>query len=76
MTFGEQVRDARKGRGWTQEELARRSSLSLRTVTRIELDEVEVTLPTLLKLVRELPGEHLSFCDSKWEIVVTAKRRK
>jgi transcriptional regulator with XRE-family HTH domain len=76
MTFGEQIRDARKGRGWSQEELARRASVSLRTITRVELGEVDVTLPTLIKLARELPGEHLSFSDSKWEIVLTVRRRK
>lgn len=53
-TFGEQLREARKGKVLTQETLARRADLTEKTVRRMESDEHTPTLLTLLKLTREL----------------------
>lgn len=62
MTFGEQVRKLRKKNGLTLAELAARSGLSVRTLTRTESGIVEPHLQGVLALVREL-GETL-FLDA------------
>lgn len=53
-SFGEQLREARKGKGMTQEVCARRSNLLVKTVERMESDNHDPSLSTLLKLTREL----------------------
>jgi transcriptional regulator with XRE-family HTH domain len=49
--LGENVRTARKARGWTQEELAHRSGLAVVQVSRIERGVREIRLTTLLRLI-------------------------
>jgi transcriptional regulator with XRE-family HTH domain len=49
--FGENVRAARRARGWTQEELAHRTGLATVQVSRIERGRREVRLTTLLRLL-------------------------
>jgi HTH-type transcriptional regulator / antitoxin HipB len=60
--FGENVRAARKARGWTQEELAHKSGLAPVQVSRIERGVREIRLTTLLRLLAALetsPGKLL-----------------
>jgi transcriptional regulator with XRE-family HTH domain len=40
-TFGQRLREARKFKGFTQEQLAREINMTLRSVQRWEADEVE-----------------------------------
>lgn len=60
--FGENVRAARKARGWTQEDLSGHSGLAVVQVSRVERGAREIRLTTLLRLLRALdipPGELL-----------------
>jgi transcriptional regulator with XRE-family HTH domain len=50
-TFGTNVREARKARGWTQEDLAHETGLAVVQVSRIERGKREIRLTTLLRLV-------------------------
>ncbi len=50
--FGQNVRTARLARGWTQEELARRSGLATVQISRIERGRREVRITTLLRLMK------------------------
>jgi transcriptional regulator with XRE-family HTH domain len=52
--FGDNVRTARKARGWTQEELAHRTKLAVPQVSRIERGVREIRLGTLVKLLKAL----------------------
>lgn len=52
--FGRNVREARAGRGWTQEDLAGRTGLSPVQISRIERGVREVRLSTLVKLTAGL----------------------
>lgn len=52
--FGENVRAARKARGWTQEELAEKTGLAAVQVSRIERGVREVRITTLLRLLKAL----------------------
>lgn len=47
--FGEIIRTARKGRGWSQTELGKRSGLSRPTIARVEASS-DVTTATLAKI--------------------------
>lgn len=49
--LGENVRDARKQRGWTQEELSARTKLAVVQISRIERGKREIRLSTLIRLV-------------------------
>lgn len=58
--FGENVRAARKAKGWTQEDLAHESGLATVEVSRIERGVREIRLTTLLRLIQALetsPGK-------------------
>jgi len=58
--FGENVRAARKAKGWTQEDLAHASGLATVQVSRIERGVREIRLTTFLRLIAALgtsPGE-------------------
>jgi transcriptional regulator with XRE-family HTH domain len=46
--FGKNVRNARRARGWTQEELAHRTGLSSVQISRIERGRREIRLTTPL----------------------------
>jgi transcriptional regulator with XRE-family HTH domain len=52
--FGANVRAARLGRGWTQEDLAHATGLATVQVSRIERGVREIRLTTLLRLVTAL----------------------
>lgn len=52
--FGENVRAARKAKGWTQEDLAHESGLAPVQVSRIERGVREIRLTTLLRLLTAL----------------------
>lgn len=52
--FGENVRAARKAKGWTQEELAHESGLAPVQVSRIERGVREIRLTTLVRLLTAL----------------------
>lgn len=52
--FGTNVRQARLGRGWTQEDLAHASGLATVQISRIERGAREIRLTTLLRLLRAL----------------------
>lgn len=52
--FGENVRAARKERGWTQEELAEKTGLAAVQISRIERGVREVRITTLLRLLKAL----------------------
>lgn len=52
--FGKNVRQARKAKGWTQEELAHESGLTPVQVSRIERGVREIRLTTLVRLLAAL----------------------
>jgi transcriptional regulator with XRE-family HTH domain len=52
--FGENVRAARKEKGWTQEDLAHSSGLAPVQVSRIERGVREIRLTTLVRLLAAL----------------------
>lgn len=49
--LGENVRDARTDRGWTQEELSARTKLAVVQISRIERGKREIRLSTLIRLL-------------------------
>lgn len=53
-SFGENVRAARKAKGWTQEDLAHKSGLAVVQISRIERGVREVRITTLLRLLKAL----------------------
>jgi len=53
-TFGKRVRELRKARGWTQEQLAEAADLHENYVSRLETGEQEPGLFVLLRLCRAL----------------------
>jgi transcriptional regulator with XRE-family HTH domain len=52
--FGANVREARKAKGWTQEELAHESGLAPVQISRIERGVREIRLTTLVQLLAAL----------------------
>jgi transcriptional regulator with XRE-family HTH domain len=52
-SFGEIIREARKKRGWSQEELGQKSGLSRPTIARVEADN-DVTTATISKIAQAL----------------------
>lgn len=55
LTLGVLVRQARKAKGWTQEQMAHETGLSLPTISRIERD-VQVPSIETLKLIARATG--------------------
>jgi transcriptional regulator with XRE-family HTH domain len=55
--FGQRVRAARRGKPWTQEQLAEKTGLNLVQISRIERGVREVRLTTLLALISALEVE-------------------
>jgi transcriptional regulator with XRE-family HTH domain len=49
--FGENVRQARHDRGWTQEDLSAETGLAVVQVSRIERGKREIRLSTLVRLL-------------------------
>jgi transcriptional regulator with XRE-family HTH domain len=74
-SFGEQLRDARKERPWTQLQLSRNAEVGYRTVVRIEADTHDTTMGTLVKLVREFPYQKFTFMTGGYEVTVMAHRK-
>lgn len=52
-SFGEIIREARKKRGWSQQELGQKSGLSRPTIARVEADS-DVTTATIGKIAQAL----------------------
>jgi transcriptional regulator with XRE-family HTH domain len=52
--FGQNVRNARLARGWTQEDLAAHTGLAVVQVSRVERGKREIRLTTLLRLLTAL----------------------
>jgi transcriptional regulator with XRE-family HTH domain len=52
--FGQNVREARLARGWTQEDLSSASGLAVVQVSRVERGVREIRLTTLLRLLTAL----------------------
>lgn len=52
--LGERIRDARRGAGLTQTELANRLGRTLRTVQKYESGEIVPTIPNLMKIAKAL----------------------
>lgn len=52
--LGENVREAREARGWTQEELSARTKLAVVQISRIERGKREIRLSTLIRLIDAL----------------------
>ena len=50
--FGQRVRELRKARGWTQEQLAEAADLHENYISRLETGEQEPGLFTILRLCR------------------------
>lgn len=55
--FGENVRAARKAKGWTQEDLAHATGIATVQVSRIERGVREIRLTTFLRLLAALDIE-------------------
>jgi len=51
--FGKVIRDARDARGWSQDELGRRASLSRPTIARVERGD-DISTATLAKIAAVL----------------------
>ena len=54
LQLGERLRTLRKGLGWTLQDLAKRSGVSLSTLSKIENAQVAPTFDSLLKAARGL----------------------
>jgi transcriptional regulator with XRE-family HTH domain len=67
MEFGERLRDLRTGSNYSQKELAEKSGLTLRTIQRIENNEVKPSLYSL-KVIGEALNADLSAFLNKSEI--------
>jgi transcriptional regulator with XRE-family HTH domain len=50
-TFGSNVRSAREGRKWTQEDLSGKTKLAVVQVSRIERGKREIRITTLIRLL-------------------------
>jgi len=65
MTIGKIIRDARLKKGMTQEELAEKTDISIRTIQRIENGEVDPRSYTLLSIARVLEIDYEDLVNSK-----------
>ena len=61
------VKSFREGRGWSQDELARRLGVSRQTINAVETDKYDPSLPLALRMAKlfAVPVDQL-FIDS-WE---------
>jgi transcriptional regulator with XRE-family HTH domain len=65
MTIGQTIKDARIRKGLTQEELAEKTDISIRTIQRIESDEVDPRSYTLSTLARVLDLNYEELVNNK-----------
>ncbi|HET7571775.1 MAG TPA: helix-turn-helix transcriptional regulator [Gaiellaceae bacterium] len=61
--FGDNVRAARRSRGWTQEDLAYKTGLATVQVSRIERGAREIRLTTLLRLLAAFEAQPQELLD-------------
>lgn len=61
--FGENVRQARQERGWTQEDLSGQTGLAVVQVSRIERGKREIRLSTLVRLLDGLDAPPEALLD-------------
>ncbi len=67
MTIGQTIREARLRKGMTQEELADKTDISIRTIQRIENGEVDPRSYTLMTIARVLEIDYENLVDFKME---------
>ncbi|MEM6971615.1 MAG: helix-turn-helix transcriptional regulator [Pseudomonadota bacterium] len=72
MLVRQQIAAARALIGWTRQDLAERSGVSLRTVARFESGEGDITTMKLARLEETLIAEGIAFVNGG----VTAERLK
>jgi len=65
--FSQQLREARKSAGLTQQELADRCEMSLRYLQNLEKGEKQPTITTLFKLAAGLKTTPQQLIKSIWE---------
>lgn len=58
-TFGQEVAGARKAKGWTQNQLARKAQLTDQQISHIENDKYASTVALLGRVARALGGKVL-----------------
>lgn len=63
MTIGELIKDLRHKKGMTQEELAEKTDISVRTIQRIENGEVDPRSYTLQKIASALDIDYKEFIE-------------
>ncbi len=66
IRFGVVIRDRRRGKGWTQEQLATQADLSVRYVQSIEADEKVPSLETVFRLARAFNTSPGPLLDPLW----------
>ncbi len=54
MTMGEKIRRYRKGRGWTLDELSKRSGLAISTISKAERGQLSLTFDRFINLTEAL----------------------
>jgi transcriptional regulator with XRE-family HTH domain len=69
METGKRIRDLRLKKGMTQEELARQTELSTRTIQRIENGEVDPRAYTLQMIATALGVEYDIFLLRTWSLI-------
>ena len=62
--IGQKIRNARKAKGWTQEELSKKSGFSQQTISLVESGYINVSFLTLKKIVAVL-GLKILIMDSE-----------
>jgi transcriptional regulator with XRE-family HTH domain len=75
-TFGEQLREARKERGLTKVQLARRANIGESTVTRMEADKHDPSLTTLRKVMREFPHDVFTIAEAGYELTLSSRKAR
>ncbi len=73
--IGEDLKDARLKRKWSQRRLSRRSGISVRTISRIETGQGAVNMTSLILLALGL-GETLDMYRSAFDASASALRTR
>jgi transcriptional regulator with XRE-family HTH domain len=61
MLFGEKLRAMRKERGWTQDELAKKIGVSLRTITNYEKCKMYPNQTSIYHIIGDLFGVNIDY---------------